>query len=105
MTTEQFILDTLNRALLPQHLEVINESHRHNVPANSATHFKVVIVSDQFADQALIDRHRRVNGLLAEALDNGIHALSLQTKTPQEWAKQGGVTLESPPCLGGDGSL
>ena len=34
--------------LNPLHLEVVNESHRHSVPDNAETHFKVVIVSENF---------------------------------------------------------
>ena len=39
----------LEAALTPTHLEVINESAGHNVPAGSETHFKVVVVSQCFA--------------------------------------------------------
>jgi stress-induced morphogen len=32
------------------HLEIRNESHRHNVPLNSETHFKIILVTDAFQD-------------------------------------------------------
>jgi BolA protein len=42
--------DTLRERLLsqfaPQHLELDNESHQHSVPANSETHFRLVMASD-----------------------------------------------------------
>ena len=51
-------------------LEVINESHMHNVPSGSESHFKVVIISDDFEGERLIRRHQRVNKILADELEN-----------------------------------
>lgn len=83
------------------HLAVENESHRHNVPPGSESHFKVVIVSDDFAGQGLLARHRRVNEILAEELQNQIHALALHTYTTADWQERHGDAPMSPPCLGG----
>lgn len=44
--------------------EVINESHMHSVPKGAETHFKVVVVSDQFDGLSLLQRHREVNTVL-----------------------------------------
>lgn len=38
----------LRAAFDPMYLEVVDESYRHNVPAGSESHFKVVLVSDRF---------------------------------------------------------
>lgn len=38
----------LVEAFEPAFLEVTDESYRHNVPAGSESHFKVVMVSDKF---------------------------------------------------------
>ena len=55
----------------------------------SETHFKVVIVSEAFEGKPLIDRHRAVNECLREELEQGVHALSIDAKTPKQWqAKQ-----------------
>ncbi len=88
-------------ALAPAHLEVINESHMHSVPPGSESHFKLVIVSDRFEGEARVQRHQRVNRVLAQELEGTIHALALQTLTPSEWARRDGATPDSPPCLGG----
>lgn len=101
MIQEQ-IIAKLQAAFAPQHLEVINESHRHNVPPGSESHFKVVLVSDAFCAQRLLPRHRAVNTVLADELANHIHALSLHTYTPEEWATTQGGFPESPQCLGGN---
>ncbi|UJF23010.1 BolA family protein [Shewanella sp. OMA3-2] len=85
MSVAQTITDKLNQSFTPSHLEVINESNRHHVPPNSETHFKVVIVSDLFDGQRPLSRHRSVNGVLADELANGVHALSINTYTQAEW--------------------
>lgn len=95
------IHDALVQTFAPSVLEVINESGNHSVPPGSETHFKVVIVSEGFAGQSLVARHRAVNKALAEQLAGGVHALSIQAFTASEWAARGGVVPDSPPCLGG----
>lgn len=87
-------------ALSPQLLRVENESHRHNVPPGSESHFKVTVVSRRFNDKPLLARHRMVNEILSGELSGGVHALALHTLTPREWADNDAVA-DSPPCLGG----
>ena len=86
------------------HLEVANESHQHNVPENSQTHFKVVLVSDDFLDASRINRHRLINALLADLLAGPVHALALHPYTEGEWRKRFGEAPLSPPCHGGEQS-
>lgn len=83
------------------HLEVINESGNHNVPAGSESHFKVVLVADAFAGQRPLARHRQVNQALAEELAGPVHALAIHAYTPGEWRQRFGSAPLSPPCLGG----
>ena len=104
-TIQQTITRKLEEAFSPDHLEVINESHMHNVPEGSESHFKVVIVSDAFKGKMLIARHREVNKVLQEELNQdgsagNIHALALHTMTMEEWFEKGNAP-ESPECLGG----
>lgn len=98
-TVADIINQKLTAQFAPSHLEVINESNRHHVPPNSETHFKVVIVSEQFEGQRLIARHRSVNMALAEELANGVHALSMHTYTPADWQSVEEVP-RSPNCKG-----
>lgn len=49
--------------------------------------FSAVIVSEQFAGKALLQRHRLVNTALQEELKT-IHAFSQKTFTPEQWAQQ-----------------
>ena len=97
----QIINEKLTNFFEPTHLEIINESFKHNVPKNSETHFKVVVVSTKFEDMKLIERHRTVNTILKDELKTGgVHALSIKAKTPEQWSKNNHVE-PSPNCLGG----
>ncbi len=105
MNTQDIITKKLNDAFSPEHLEVVNESYMHSVPEGSESHFKVVIVCDDFKDKMLVARHRLVNKVLEDELkkdrsDGGIHALALHTMTMEEWFEKG-KTPGSPQCLGG----
>ncbi len=101
MNRQASIETALTEALKPLHLEVVDESHLHAVPVGAQTHFKVLVVSEQFAGHGLVTRHRVVNRLLRDEFDHGLHALALHTWTPREWFEKGGTAPESPPCQGG----
>lgn len=102
MRIQSSIENKLRTSLAPVHLEVINESHMHSVPPGSESHFKVIVVSEQFTGKSLIEQQRLVNALLAEELEGGVHALTMKTLTPERWQALGGkVELVSPACRGG----
>ena len=101
MSMQRIVEKKLVAALAPVHLEVIDESSMHNVPPGSESHFKVVIVSGKFEEVSLINQHKLVNEALKEELKQSIHALSIVTKTPKQWAESKENIPESPPCLGG----
>ena len=93
------ITDKLKNYFSPFYLDVLNESNRHNVPPGSESHFKVVVVSDSFVNKRLIARHRLVNEVLADELENTIHALSIHTYTESEWNESPEVQ-RTPNCKG-----
>ncbi len=101
MNTIARIEQKLRTGFDPLHLDVADESHMHNVPAGAESHFRVVLVSAQFAGKPLVQRHRAVNQALAGELAGSVHALALHTMTPEEWFAKGGAAPASPPCLGG----
>lgn len=100
-STKSQIEKKIRDALDIDFLEVINESSKHNVPPGSESHFKLVIVSPEFRECSLIDRHRQINALLADELAQGVHALSLNTLAPEEWERKNQTVQNTPPCLGG----
>ena len=101
MQIQQSIEQKLQTAFAPEHLEVINESAMHNVPPGSESHFKVVVVSQQFDGVRLLQRHRKVNTVLEHELQHHIHALALHTLTTTEWQQKQQAVPSSPDCLGG----
>ena len=101
MVVQQEIEQQLRQQLAPVFLEVANESHQHSVPANSETHFRVVVVSDCFDGKRKVARHQQVYAALAAQLAGPVHALALHTYTPSEWQARQMDAPQSPACLGG----
>ena len=100
MSMQTIIEQKLAGEIAVDYLQVENESHMHNVAPGAESHFKVTIVSNAFDEQMLIKRHRMVNHILQQELQQ-IHALALHTLTPQEWEARGGLVANSPRCRGG----
>ena len=95
-TIQSEIVNTLNDAMDISSLKIINESHMHNVPNNSETHFKLILVSDDFLNMSLIHSHKKIY-LILEQLMKKIHALSIHAFTYDEYQKNN-RSLESPNC-------
>ncbi|MDG2060446.1 MAG: BolA/IbaG family iron-sulfur metabolism protein [SAR86 cluster bacterium] len=91
----------LQEELYPIHLEVINESHMHNVEPGKESHLRIVAVSSIFEDLNMVKRHQLIYKNLGGALEGPVHAISLHTFSPEEWSLKEGKTIESPDCLGG----
>lgn len=53
------------------------------------SHFDAVIVSSAFEGKRLIARHQLVYAALGDRMKAEIHALSMRTMTPEEFAKAG----------------
>lgn len=102
MQVQQTIENKLTAAFTPDFLQVLNESYMHAVPADSETHFKLVIVSGSFEGMRAVQRHQRVYQLLSDELAGGVHALALHIFTPDEWRKQESAP-SSPACMGKNG--
>ena len=49
-------------------------------------HFQAVIVSPSFSGKNMIQQHRLVYEALGERMHAQIHALSMKTYTPEDWA-------------------
>ncbi|KAH8119245.1 bola-like protein-domain-containing protein [Phellopilus nigrolimitatus] len=89
---ESSIRQKLTVLLKPTDLTITNDSekHRHHAPmreqggGSGETHFSIVAVSNAFKEKSLMQRHRMIYKALAEELQEGLHALSLETRTPEE---------------------
>ncbi len=100
MSKLESIEQALQSALQPQHLQVLDESHMHS--RGQETHYKAVIVSEQFAGLNAVKRHQRAYAAMGDLMQQ-IHALALHTYTPEEWSEQGSAP-DSPTCRGGSKS-
>lgn len=87
MSRVERIRDCLAQAFAPVELAVEDESHLHAGHAGAATgrgHFRVRIVSEAFAGQSPVARHRQVYTALGEMMQTDIHALAISARTPGE---------------------
>ena len=77
----------LSTALNPIKLELADDSHLHAGHAGAKEgrgHYRVTIVSTQFAGLRPIARHQLVYRSLGELMQTDIHALSITAYTPEE---------------------
>ena len=78
MTAEE-LQNIIAAGLACDHLEVEGDGR----------HWQAVIVSAEFAGKRLIQRHQRVYATLGARMHTDeVHALSMKTYTPAEWAAQ-----------------
>ena len=79
MVTPESVKDGIEAGLACEHVEVIGDGQ----------HFQALIVSHAFEGKNRVQRHQLVYKALGERMREEIHALSMQTLTPEE-AKQSG---------------
>ncbi len=82
--TAENISQTLQTTLEPTKLEVIDESYQHagHAGANDSgvgTHFRVRIASPFFTNLTRVKQHRLVYDALRPYIDQGLHALAIET--------------------------
>lgn len=100
MSVQAIIEQKLTQGLNIAQLEIENESHMHSGPATES-HFKLVLVSDDFIGKRLVQRHQVIFGLLSNEMSNPIHALSMHLYTTDEWQARQQQVPASPDCMGG----
>jgi acid stress-induced BolA-like protein IbaG/YrbA len=79
MVTPESIQASIEGGLPCEHVEVRGDG----------AHFEAVIVSDAFAGLSRIKQHQLVYAALGDRMRQEIHALSMQTLTPAQWAERG----------------
>ncbi len=85
--TAERIAQRLRETLDPITLEVLDESHQHHGHAGAngsgfGTHFRVRITSPLFSGKSAVMQHRLVYDALREFIDDGLHALAIETRPP-----------------------
>lgn len=51
-------------------------------------HYRATVIADAFAGKTMIEQHQMVYATLGDAMKGPIHALALDTCTPQQWEKR-----------------
>ena len=74
MVTPESIKASIEQGLDCEHVDVAGDGH----------HFEALIVSPAFRGLTRIARHRLVYGAMGERMREEVHALSMQTLTPEE---------------------
>ena len=90
------IEERLSKNIQCIHLEVIDESPNHGGYDGSVSHVKIIIVSDEFSDQSLINRHKLVYKAMGDFVGK-IHAISIVSKTSDQWEESSEYN-DSPEC-------
>ena len=78
MLTPEVVKSYIQESLPCEHVEVIGDGH----------HFEAVIVSPEFRDKNRVQQHQIVYRALGDRMREEIHALSMRTLTPEQWADQ-----------------
>ena len=76
MTNPEQIKNWIEESLPCEHVEVRGDGQ----------HFEAVIVSPAFRGKSRVQQHQLVYSALGERMREDIHALSMKTLTPEDWA-------------------
>jgi len=100
MSIAEKIEELVKQGVNTQEFYLENESYMHSGDATES-HFKLIVVSDDFAGKRAVQRHQSIYALVATLMNNPIHALALHLFTINEWSAKEDKQLLSPKCLGG----
>jgi acid stress-induced BolA-like protein IbaG/YrbA len=78
MVTPESVKSGIETGLACEHVEVVGDGQ----------HFQALVVSSAFAGKSRVQRHQLVYKALGDRMREEIHALSMQTLTPEEWNKK-----------------
>ena len=76
----------LRAGLEPSVLTLQDDSHQHagHAGAKEGGHYSLTVVSERFKGLSRVARHRLVYHCLAELMQQGIHALAIDARAPDE---------------------
>ncbi|MGD2138770.1 MAG: BolA family protein [Burkholderiales bacterium] len=77
MLTPETVKSYIKESLPCDHVEVVGDGH----------HFEAVIVSPEFRNKNRVQQHQIVYRALGDRMREEIHALSMRTLTPEQWAE------------------
>jgi BolA protein len=76
----------IERELTPLTLEIVDDSAAHagHAGAREGGHFRVTLVASAFSGRSQLERHRLVYAAVAPLMGQGVHALSIIARSPEE---------------------
>ena len=76
----------LEQEFTPRSLEIIDDSAKHagHGGAREGGHYRVILVADVFKGRSQLERHRLVYAAVAPLMGQGVHALSIAARAPDE---------------------
>ncbi|HEU4922842.1 MAG TPA: BolA family protein [Burkholderiales bacterium] len=81
MVTPESVKRGIEAGLACERVEVVGDGQ----------HFQALVVSAEFTGRSRVQRHQLVYAALGDRMREEIHALSMQTLTPDEWKKAAGT--------------
>lgn len=78
MVTPEQVQHYITTGLACDYIEVKGDGH----------HFEAVIVSPEFSGKNMVQQHQVVYKVLGDRMREEIHALSMKTFSPEDWAKR-----------------
>ena len=78
MVTPEQVRSYIRDSLACEHVEVVGDGQ----------HFEAVIVSPEFRGKSRLQQHQAVYRALGDRMREEIHALSMKTLTPEDWASR-----------------
>lgn len=88
MSLAETIKTKIEKAINPEYIEVINESHLHKGHAgddgSGQSHFKLMVASKSFEGMSRLQIQRQIYTILSQEMQDNIHALSIEAKISQE---------------------
>ena len=79
MVTPESVKRGIEAGLACERVEVVGDGQ----------HFQALVVSAEFTGRSRVQRHQLVYAALGDRMREEIHALSMQTLTPDEWRSSG----------------
>jgi BolA family transcriptional regulator, general stress-responsive regulator len=85
-TRVEQLREALERELQPAALEIVDDSAQHagHAGAREGGHYRVSVVAAAFNGRSQLERHRLVYAAVAPLMGQGVHALSIVARTPEE---------------------
>tara|TARA_B100000029_G_C16822450_1_gene684703 strand:- start:161 stop:439 length:279 start_codon:yes stop_codon:yes gene_type:complete len=89
MTIQSKIIHLIKDSINVIHLDIIDDSHKHahHKKDTQGGHFRLLVISDDFLNKNLIERHKLIYAILGSMIKIDIHALSMKTLTQDEYNK------------------